>query len=185
MGEHEVTGPGLQFHLPPPERTQPTTEYTGDMNRISAALIALVMALWASWASPVAVASDICLRTQLLWGTDEDKPADSSYRELDPKLKQKLSRVFKWKNYFENSQQKVTLGGKDAKRLKLSAKCEIELRFVDDNTLEIKLFGEGKLTKTIRQSVKALNQGELAVLAGDDKEKYNDAWFVVLSASSP
>ena len=43
----------------------------------------------------------------------------------------------------------------------------------------------GKWTKTIRQSVKALNQGELAVLAGDDKDKYDDAWFVVLSAKPP
>ena len=63
----------------------------------------------------------------------------------------------------------------------MSEKCELELKLVDDFTLEVKLFGEGKLTKTVRQSVQALRQGELAILAGDSKEKFGDAWFVVLS----
>jgi hypothetical protein len=55
------------------------------------------------------------------------------------------------------------------------------LKRLDDSTLEIKLFGEGRLTKTVRQSVQALEKGELAVLAGDDKDNYADAWFVVIS----
>jgi hypothetical protein len=144
----------------------------------------LVLLFWSTGAATTS-AADLSLRTQLLWGTDQEKPQESTYKEIDAKLKKKLSRVFKWKNYFEINDQKVSLGAKDTKRLKLSAKCEIEIRFVDEQTLEIKLYGEGKLTKTIRQSVKALNQGELAVLAGDDKDKYDDAWFVVLSANAP
>lgn len=130
-------------------------------------------------------AAEVKLRAQLIWGTDEAKPAESSCKEVAPKLKAKLGRIFKWKNYFEINQQRVSLGVGEVKKLRMSAKCEVEFRFKDDKTLEIKLFGEGKWTKTIRQSVKALNQGELAVLAGDDKEKYNDAWFVVISAVTP
>jgi hypothetical protein len=64
----------------------------------------------------------------------------------------------------------------------MSPKCELELKLANEATLEVKLFGEGKWTKTIRQSLKALQQGELAVLAGDDKDKYGDAWFVVITA---
>jgi hypothetical protein len=52
---------------------------------------------------------------------------------------------------------------------------------VDDFTVEFKLFGEDKLTKTLRVSMQAIERGELAVLAGDSKEKYGDAWFVVVS----
>ena len=155
------------------------------MNRITLRFLVCVAAsLWfLSAASPVS-AADLVLRTQLLWGTDQEKPRSATYKEVDPKVKGKLSRIFKWQHYFEINQQKVTLGPKDTKRLKLSAKCEIDVRFLDEHTLEIKLYGEGKWTKTVRQSVVALNRGELSVLAGDDKDKYGDAWFVVLSADS-
>ena len=103
-------------------------------------------------------------------------------KDLDEGLRKKLGRIFKWKNYFEVSDQKVTLSGKELKRLKMSPKCEMEVGFLDDATLEVKLFGEGKLTKKVRQPVKSLLNGELGVIGGDDKDKYNDAWFVVLSA---
>jgi len=144
-------------------------------------LLALMVAVWYG-ATAFAQAEELRLRAQLIWGTDEAKPGDAKCKEVDPAVLKKLCRVFKWKNYFEISQQQVGLSGRESKRLKMSSKCEIEVRFVDDATLEIKLFGEGKLTKTVRQSVKALAQGELAVLAGDDKDKYNDAWFVVLTS---
>jgi len=150
------------------------------------AMAAVVVALFGWLATlPSCLGADLNLKTQLLWGTDDEKPKDAAFKELDPKIKKKLCQVFKWKNYFEINQQKLSLSPKETKKLKMSSKCELDLRFVDDNTLEIKLFGEGKWTKTIRQSVKALNQGELAVLAGDDKDKYGDAWFVVLSANTP
>jgi len=156
------------------------------MNRLTFhVLVCLAVCLWFRGGLASAAAAELTLKTQLLWGTDQEKPHDSTYKEVDPKVKRKLSRIFKWKHYFEINQQQASLGIKDAKRLKLSAKCEIDLRFVDEHTLEIKLYGEGKWTKTVRQSVRALHQGELAVLAGDDKEKYDDAWFVVLSADPP
>jgi len=156
------------------------------MNRVALHLIlgTVILLGWLPGTLAVSVV-DLSLKTQLLWGTDQEKPKQSAYKDVDPRLKKKLGRIFKWKNYFEINEQKVSLGPKDLKRLKLSAKCEIEVRFVDEHTLEVKLYGEGKLAKTVRQSVKALNQGELSILAGDDKEKYDDAWFVVLSAHAP
>lgn len=156
------------------------------MNRTTLhALLCVAASLWFLAGTPAASAAELALKSQLLWGTDQEKPRESTYKEVDPKVKGKLSRIFKWKHYFEINQQKVTLEANAPKRLKLSAKCEIDVRFLDEHTLEIKLYGEGKWTKTIRQSVVALNRGELAVLAGDDKDKYGDAWFVVLSADKP
>jgi hypothetical protein len=142
----------------------------------------LVLSFWLA-GDFAAAAADFGLRAQLLWGTDDQKPKEAAYKEVDPKLKNKLCRVFKWKNYFEINDQRIALSPKDSKKLKMSSKCELDLRFLDESTLEIKLIGEGKWTKTVRQSVKALSQGELAVLAGDDKDKYDDAWFVVISSS--
>jgi hypothetical protein len=65
----------------------------------------------------------------------------------------------------------------------MSAKCELELRHLDDATIEIKLYGEGRLARTVRQSIRVLERGELTVLAGDDKDKHDDAWFVVITST--
>jgi hypothetical protein len=136
--------------------------------------------LFTGWAAePEALA--LRLKSQLIWGTNDDKPKSGALKDVDPKLRERLSRVFKWKNYFEVKSEQPTVKPGETKRVKMSDKCELELRVVDDFTLEVKLYGEGKLTKTVRQSVQALRQGELSVLAGDSKEKYGDAWFVVLS----
>jgi hypothetical protein len=132
-----------------------------------------------------AQAGELNLNAVLIWGTDEAKPKEGSYKELDAKVKKKLCRIFRWKNYFVIKEEKISLAPKIAKRLKLSSKCELELKYADDDTVEIKLFGEGRWTKTFKQRIDALKNGELAVLAGDDKDKYDDAWFVVLSVPLP
>jgi hypothetical protein len=147
--------------------------------------LVLLAGLWGvafcAGAAP-ARAADLELKAQLLWGTDDQKPKDATFKELDPKIKRKLGAVFKWKNYFEIKAQKILLPGRGAKKVRMSPKCELELKLADEATLEVKLFGEGRWTKTVRQPVRALRQGELAVLAGDDKDKYGDAWFVVITA---
>lgn len=131
---------------------------------------------------PGAEAMEIKLRAQLVWGTNDEQPKSGDAREVGTKLKEKLGRVFKWKNYFLIKDQSCTVKSGEARRVKMSDKCEIELQVVDDFTLEVRLFGEGTLLKTVRQPLQALRQGELAVLAGDSKERHGDAWFVVLSA---
>ncbi|MBM3880916.1 MAG: hypothetical protein FJ387_14555 [Verrucomicrobia bacterium] len=147
----------------------------------------MLMGWWVAWGVTLAEgqAEELRLQVQLIWGTDRDKPPDPSYRMLEDRLKKKLARVFKWKHYFEISDQKTTLVPKEVKRLKLRNHSEIEVRCDDPAILEIKLFGEGKWTKTMRQSVKALEQGELAVLAGDAKDSRSDAWFVIVSLNTP
>ena len=143
------------------------------------------LAVWLVWCCsllPSSLAADLLLRVQLIWGTDGAPPEGAKYQPLEPQPKNRLARVFKWKNYFVIHEHKCLLESQeDEKRLKLSAKCEIELKRLDDSILQIKLFGEGKWTKTVRQSVKALQRGELAVLAGDDKDNYADAWVVCIS----
>jgi len=62
------------------------------------------------------------------------------------------------------------------KRVRMSEKCEIEVENLGDSTVEVKLFGEGKMVVRKKQ---ALPTGELLVLAGEDKN--DTAWFVVLT----
>jgi hypothetical protein len=139
----------------------------------------LVLAL--ALAAPAVRAMDLKLRGQLIWGTNDPKPKDGDCTDVDSALKARLSRVFKWQNYFQIKALDILVPPGDAKRVRMSDKCELELKLVDDFTLEVKLFGEGKLVKTVRQSVQTLRQGELSILAGDSKDRFGDAWFVVLS----
>ncbi len=124
---------------------------------------------------------EVKLRAQLIWGTNDARPEDGDCKEVSGKLREKLARVFKWKNYFEVKDQRFAVKPGEPQRVKMSKKCELEVKLVDDFTVELQLYGEGTLMKTLRQPLQGLRQGETAVLAGDAKEKLGDAWFVVLT----
>jgi hypothetical protein len=126
-------------------------------------------------------AMEIKLHAQLIWGTNDEKPARDECKEVSGRLREKLARVFKWKNYFLIKDETFTVKPGEERRVKMSDKCTLEFTLVDDFTLEVQLFGEGTLLKTVRQPIRALRQGEMAVLAGDAKDKLGDAWFVVLT----
>jgi len=130
-------------------------------------------------------AGDLKLRAQLIWATDEEKPKDKKLKEVESKLADKLRRFYKWKNYFEVSSQNVILPPNAPQKLAMSRKCELELKRVDEATIELKLVGEGKHVKTVRQRVKPLLEGEYSIFGGDDKDKDGDAWFVVISLAAP
>jgi len=130
-------------------------------------------------------AGDLRLKTQLIWATDEEKPKEKKLKEVESKLADKLRRFYKWKNYFEVSSTNVVLVANAPQKLIMSRKCEMELKRVDEATIELKFVGEGKHIRTVRQKVKPLLQGEYSIFGGDDKEKDSDAWFVVISQAGP
>jgi hypothetical protein len=130
-------------------------------------------------------AEPLRLQAQLIWGTDGPKPAGASCRDLDPALRKRLARVFKWKHYYEIRRREVTVSSKRVKRLEMSDKCLLKFSLPEKGMVEVQLIGEGRLTKTMRQPAKALRNGELLVLAGETKDNINDAWFVVISEAPP
>lgn len=121
------------------------------------------------------------LYAQLIWGTDAVKPFDSPFKEVEPALRKRLGRVFKWQRYYEIRHRQTRVEPGKTSRLQMSDKCLLKLALKEPDMLEVRLIGEGRLTKTMRQPVAALRQGELLVLAGETKEDVNSAWFVVLS----
>ena len=120
--------------------------------------------------------ADLNLQAQLVWGTNKEKPDDPKLKEVDPSVAEKLRKVFKWKNYFEVNRQHFTVPVGSPKRVKMSDDCEIEVQNLGNSSIEVKLFGKGKLA--VRKTQK-ISPSELLVLAGDDKD--DTAWFVVLS----
>src|SRR5207247_7982185 len=104
------------------------------------------------------------IQAQLIWGTNDDKGKDSSYKEIDPKLRSKLQAVFKWRNYFEVNQQVVSVPVNKAKKINLSTKCEAEVLNKGGSLIEAKLYGDGKLRATQRHK---MTTGETLTLASD------------------
>jgi hypothetical protein len=132
-------------------------------------------------------AEDLVLRAQLVWGTDQKKPENSKYTELEAKAREKL-RQFKWKNYWVVNKAVSPIGAKKPTMVSLSDKCAIDIRDVGDGFAEIRLFelkagAEPKLVKPVRHSMDALRKGEYCILAGDDKAVWDDAWFVIVAAA--
>jgi hypothetical protein len=144
----------------------------------SLTLILLGAALFGLASAPPlqAARGDLNLQAQLVWATDGAKPTDPDLKDIDDATKEKLKGVFKWKNYFEVNRQNFTVPLSSKKRIRMSPKCDVEVENLGDSSLEVKLFGEGKLVVTKRQAIRA---GELLVLAGADKN--DTAWFVVLT----
>lgn len=150
-------------------------EFLGLMAMGTGASLCAATTVWAS-------RPPLKIESRLIWGTDDPKPKNPCVKDVAPGLRRKFRHIFKWKNYFKINEQQVFMPAGQTKWLRVSKKCELELTHREpDSILEIKLYGEGKLTKTVRQSVQSLVRGELAVLGGDDTDKYGDAWFVVIS----
>lgn len=143
-----------------------------------------LVALAVYWlnASCTIQAADLALSSRLVWATNQPAPKEDNLKPVSKKLESKFVKIFKWKNYYEISNKKFTFPKHDGKKTPLSPKCEIIMTILDKDTLQVKVFGEDQLQRTVKQPLKPiLEDGELLVVAGDDKDSYGDAWFLVIA----
>jgi len=114
-----------------------------------------------------------CFKAKLIWGTDSENKRDPKLKPVDAKLVAGFKKIFKWKHYYRVNEEEFCVPAGRSKKIHLSEKCEIQVRDLGKPMVEVKLFGEGTLVKSITHA--AVN---CLVLAGDDKN--DTAWFVVL-----
>ena len=121
-------------------------------------------------------AKDMKLEAQLIWGTNDEKPSDPDLKPVDPKVEKKLQKSpFKWKHYFLVKRDKFSVAKDASEKVAMSADCEIKVRNLGDDTVEVTLYGKGKSVGTIKQG---LPKDELLVMGGNAENL--TAWFVVL-----
>jgi hypothetical protein len=125
-------------------------------------------------------AADSKFAAQLIWGSNEEKSPDPTHKQVDPALKAKLQKVFKWKNYFLVTNVVSTIPAKQSRKLTMSEHCVIEITPLEPPSVELKLHGDGKPVQSMK---KAMPPGEIVLLAGDDKNE--TAWFVVVQTVDP
>lgn len=125
-------------------------------------------------ASPAeTLAADLKIEARLVWGTNEDK--SPNHKPVDSALAKKLSKVFKWHNYFEINRIVATVPENQSTNINMSSKCVLEVKNLGNARVEVKLIGKGKL---VSKSAQTLTPGEDLIVAGDDKN--DTAWFVVI-----
>ncbi len=139
---------------------------------LRAATCALLFALAAS----VARAEGFKLEAQLIWGANTQTSPDPKHKPVEADVAKKLKSLpFKWSNYFEVNRKQFAVTQSEAKRVSMSADCEITVRQVENETLEVVLYGKGKRVSKIKQT---LPKKEMLILAGDAPGF--TAWFVML-----
>ncbi len=143
-------------------------------------LLCSFLVLAAGLAQATTCAGEMKLEAKLVWGTDGPKPDDPKLRELDAALKEKLKGVFKWKNYFEVNHQSLAVSESVSKKVRMSAKCVIEVQNLGGSIVEVKLFGEGDLVVKKKEPLKS---GKSLIVAGPSKD--GTAWFVALTNVTP
>ncbi|MCS7091211.1 MAG: hypothetical protein RMN51_03040 [Verrucomicrobiota bacterium] len=123
-----------------------------------------------------APAEELKLEAQLIWGTNEPKSPNPDHKPVEQKVAQKLKDLpFKWSHYFEVTRKTFTVRKNDSRQVTLSEECEIHVRQLEDDQVELTLFGKGKRVGRITQK---LPKSEMLVLGGN-APNYT-AWFVVL-----
>ncbi len=121
-------------------------------------------------------AAEIKLEAQLIWGTNDEKSPDPKHKAVDSKIAKKLKRLpFKWSHYFEVNREKFSVAEGETKSVVLSKDCEIKVRYVGKDAIELQILGKGESVGKISQ---ALPKDELLVTGGNAANF--TSWFVVL-----
>lgn len=146
----------------------------GFSNRV--ALLLLCACLAVSAATTPAPAK---VYVQVIWGTDQSRPAGASYREIGPKLSAKLSPVFRWKHYWETERQTVKPDSSKVTKVQLASQRVLELERLKSGDIEVRLYRKSGLVSKTRYTA----AGCMAILGGEKESK--DSYFVVIRSDEP
>jgi hypothetical protein len=124
---------------------------------------------------------EMTIEAVLVWGTNSEKPPGKNLKDLEFQLAHKLSKgPYKWKNYFEVNRKRIIVPANSSKHLPMSEHCELDLKNLGEDRLEVRLIGRGK---PVSRNVESLPLGHTMVLSGDDKN--DNAWLIVLRQMPP
>jgi len=121
-------------------------------------------------------AANLKLEAKLIWGTDDEKSPNPDHKEVDAATREKLRKVFKWKNYFVVNRVVKEVPSRSSNQFKLSQDCTIEIKELEGPKVEVKLIGKGK---EVHKTTLAISKGQSVVYSGDDKNQ--SAWFVIIT----
>jgi hypothetical protein len=128
-------------------------------------------------AAAVASAADLRLEARLVWGTNDEKGGPNC-KPVDAGLATKLNGAFKWKSYFEITNQAARIPLNQTRDLKMSARCTLRVKNLGGSRVEINCIGEGK---EVHKGAYTLTPPKWVTVGGDSTN--NTAWFICLRSS--
>lgn len=128
-------------------------------------------------AATAATAADLKLEARLVWGTNDEKGGPHC-RPVDPQLAVKLNGTFKWKSYFEITNQLASIPVNKSRDIKMSDHCTLRVKNLGGSRIEINCIGEGK---EVHKGAYTLTPPKWLVLGGNSKD--NTAWFIGLRST--
>ena len=90
----------------------------------------------------VAGEKGIPFEATLVWGTNDAQPSDPNLKPVPPLVAHKLGKLpFKWKYYYEVERKQFAVEKGKHRPVRMSQDCEIDVKAVDDETVELALRG--------------------------------------------
>ena len=121
--------------------------------------------------------ADLKFEAQLIWGTDAKQSPDPKHKPVEPDIKKKLEGIpFKWGNYFVVNRTNFTVAAKGTNRVRLSEKCEIQVKDLGNSKIEVTHFGKGN---EVWKGAQVLGKGEVFPVLGGNAPN-STAWLMVL-----
>lgn len=120
--------------------------------------------------------ADMKIEAQLIWATNDKHDPNPKHKPVTPEIREKLGQLpLKWANYFEVNKVALDVPKAESRRGKLSEKCEIEVKNIDGEQVEVALIGKGD---PVWKRIQALPKGEILILGGNAPNA--TAWLVAL-----
>ena len=112
----------------------------------------------------------------LVWGTNEAEPPGSTLKPVPAPVAKKLAKLpFKWTYYYVVQCKEFALEKGGRTKVRMSEECEITVKAVDAETVELALRGKGQPVGKVTQKL----CGNELLVTGGNAENFT-AWFVVL-----
>ncbi|HEY3861759.1 MAG TPA: hypothetical protein VGO59_07720 [Verrucomicrobiae bacterium] len=128
-------------------------------------------------AAAAASAADLKLEARLIWGANDEKGGPNC-KPVDAVLASKLNRSFKWKGYFEITNEIASIPVNKTRDLRMSPECTLRIKNLGGSRVEINFIGQGK---EVHKGSYTLAPPNWLVLGGDCTN--NTAWFIGLRAN--
>ena len=151
-------------------------------------LHAVMLLMWLSAMQPVMGAdAPVTLSVSLVCGTDKPSPSFQYAGPVHQELQDKFTKIFKWEHYFLLTKKEVNLPLATGKKIRMSKDCELIFQVLEEGkVLQVQLLEPDESVRTLKHPLEPIwKEGELFVIAGDNKESAGDAWFLVIASPRP
>jgi hypothetical protein len=138
-------------------------------------LFSALLLFAAATATTRAADGEIKVEAQLVWGTNLKESSNKDHKLIDGATAADLKKVFKWENYFVIKTETVTLKQAKLETLKMSEKCVLKIKSLDDDRVEVHVYGMGELICKGKQKLPPEEKWFLMGLAEDES-----SWLVIL-----